>query len=261
MRGARLGQFVADTKARSLTRPPYQKFAYSNLGYSLLGGIIAAVSGQTWADYLQAHVLDPLGMSETRPVPSADDPLLASGYTREKEGYQREAFPFWVMKGFEASANFASSVNDLVKYAAFHLGLSGADALSPYSLIDMHRVHWLDATWKGGYGLGMGMNRIKDWEVSGHGGGYPGYLTAFTVCREHKAGVIVLTNAVGSDPYEFVNQAYQLVLPEIIKATADEKPARGGGMGEVCRRLRQRMGHVTSRDPRREAASPQPGLY
>ena len=86
---------------------------------------------------MQAHVLDPLGMSETRPVPSADDPLLASGYTREKEGYQREAFPFWVMKGFEASANFASSVNDLVKYAAFHLGLSGADALSPYSL-DRH---------------------------------------------------------------------------------------------------------------------------
>ena len=69
----------------------YEKFAYSNLGYALLGGIITAASGQPWAAYLQQHVLDPLGMSETRPLPSADDPLLATGYTREKEGYQRAA--------------------------------------------------------------------------------------------------------------------------------------------------------------------------
>ena len=216
--------FVADTKSRAPTRPPYEKFAYSNLGYSLLGGIIAAVSGQPWATYLQEKVLDPLGMSETRPVPSADDPMLATGYTREKDGYRRDALPFWLMNGFEASANFASTVNDLVKYAGFHLGLADGAVLSPYSLIDMHRVHWLDESWKGGYGLGMGLHRTKDWVISGHGGGYPGYLTAFTICREHKAGVIVLTNALGSDPHVYVEQAYKLALPEIIKATAEDQP-------------------------------------
>ena len=206
--------FIADTKSRAPTRLPYEKFAYSNLGYSLLGGIIAAVSGQSWATYLQEKVLDPLGMSETQPVPSADDPMLATGYTREKDGYRRDALPFWLMNGFEASANFASTVNDLVKYAGFHLGLADGAVLSPYSLIDMHRVHWLDESWKGGYGLGMGLHRTKDWVISGHGGGYPGYLTAFTICREHKAGVIVLTNALGSDPHVYVEQAYKLALPE-----------------------------------------------
>ena len=109
-------------------------------------------------------------MSETRPQPSADDPLLATGYTREKAGYQRDALPFWLMNGFEASANFASSVNDLVKYAGFHLSLTGEDVLSPYTLLDMHRVHWLDDGWKGGYGLGMGLRRTNDWVISGHGG-------------------------------------------------------------------------------------------
>ena len=216
--------FIADTKTRAPTRPPYEKFAYSNLGYSLLGGIIAEISGQSWADYLQANVLDPLGMSETRPQPSADDPLLATGYTREKAGYQRDALPFWLMNGFEASANFASSVNDLVKYAGFHLSLTGEDVLSPYTLLDMHRVHWLDDGWKGGYGLGMGLRRTNDWVISGHGGGYPGYLTAFTVCREHRTGVIALTNSLGSDPHGYAEQAYKLVLPEIIKATAESEP-------------------------------------
>ncbi len=217
--------FVKDTRSRTLTRPPYQKFAYSNLGYSLLGGIIEAVSGQGWADYLGANVLDPLGMSETRPAPSADDPLLATGYSREKDGNRRDAFRFWLMKGFEASANFASSVNDLVKYAGFHLGLADGAVLSPHTLTDMHRVHWLNDNWQGGYGLGMGLHRSNDWEISGHGGGYPGYLTAFSLCREHKTGVIALTNALGSDPHAYVEQAYKLVLPEIIKATAEDKPA------------------------------------
>lgn len=174
---------------------------------------------------LTRQVADPLDMRETRPLPSADDPLLATGYTKEKAGYRRDAFRFWLMEGFEASANFASSVKDLVKYAAFHLGLRSGTVLSPYSLTDMHRVHWLNDNWKGGYGLGLGLNRIQDWIISGHGGGYPGYLTALTVCREHKTGVIALTNALGSDPFEVVDQAYKLVLPELIKATAADEPA------------------------------------
>ena len=215
--------FVAQTRSRQPTRAPYEDYAYSNLGFSLLGGIIAVASGQSWADYLQQHVLEPLGMIETYPVPDAEDPQLATGYTREKNDHKREAFPFWKMNAFEASANFASSVNDLVKYAAYHLGLTGTTVLSPYSLFDMHRVHWLEDGWNGGYGLGMGLQKIKDWVISGHGGGYPGYLTAFTICREHKAGVIALTNSLGSNPHQIAEQAYKLVLPEIIKASTEPK--------------------------------------
>ena len=215
--------FVAQTRSRQPTRAPYEDYAYSNLGFSLLGGIIAVVSGQSWADYLRQHVLEPLGMTETYPVPNAEDARLATGYTREKNDNKREAFPFWKMNAFEASANFASSVNDLVKYAGFHLGLTGNTVLSPYTLFDMHRVHWLEDGWKGGYGLGMALHKIKDWDISGHGGGYPGYLTAFTVCREHNTGVIALTNSLGSNPHQVAEQAYKLVLPELIKASAEPK--------------------------------------
>ena len=217
--------FVADTRHRQPTRAPYAAFAYSNLGYSLLGGVIAAVTGETWADYLQANVLDPLDMTETRPVPRADDPQLATGYTRERENGTRDALPFWIMKGFEASANFASSVKDLVKYAAFHLGERGEEVLSAYSLLDMHRVHFLNEGWEGGYGLGLGLYRLKDRVISGHGGGYPGYLTAFSLCRELKAGVIVLTNSLGGDPHDYVSQAFKLVLPELAKLQKEESQA------------------------------------
>ena len=88
----------------------------------------------------------------------------------------------------------------------------------------MHRIHWLEPTWNSGYGLGSMQYKLEDWSISGHGGGYPGYLTGFTLCREHKAAVILLTNALGSAPTEYINQGYKLVLPEIIKATEAAAP-------------------------------------
>ncbi len=218
--------FIAQTRSRQPTRAPYESYAYSNLGYSLLGGVIATVSSQPWAGYLRQNVLEPLGMTQTYPVPKADDAQLATGYTREKQDGKRRTFPFWQMNAFEASANFAASVKDLVKYAAFHLGqlgLKGDAVLSPYTLCDMHRVHWLEESWSSGYGLGMGLRKIKDWVISGHGGGYPGYLTAFTICRERKTGVIALSNSLGSNPHQVAEQAYKLVLPELIKASAEPK--------------------------------------
>ena len=228
--------FVAGLKSRPPTRPPYDKFAYSNVGYSLLGGIIERVTGDTWAAYLQRNIVDPLGMAETRPVPQGDDPLLATGYSQLDDNYQRKPMPFFLMNGFEASANFASSINDLVKYAAFHLSDGENAVLSPHSLRDMHRIHWLEPNWREGYGLGSMQYKLGEWSISGHGGGYPGYLTGFTLCREHKTAVIVLTNALGSAPTQYINQGYKLVLPEIIKATEaptpDADPAWAAYLGE-----------------------------
>lgn len=218
-------EFVAAMQDRPPTRAPYDKFAYSNVGYSLLGGVIAQVSGQSWADYIQRNILDPLGMSATYPQPRPDDPLLATGYSQLDDQHQRTEMPFFLMNGFEASANFASSINDLVKYAAFHLNDSDDAVLSRHSRRDMHRIHWLEPSWQDGYGLGSMIYKLKDWTISGHAGGYPGYLTGFTLCREHNLGLILLTNALGSNPPEYINQGYKLVLPELIKATEKPKAA------------------------------------
>ena len=216
-------EFVKATKKRQPTRPPYDKNAYSNLGYSLLGGIIEVVSGQSWADYLQQNILDVLGMSETYPRPTSDDTLLATGYSQLDDNYERRPMPFFLMNGFEASANFASSVNDLVKYANFHLSKDKDHVLSHHSLRDMHRIHWLYEGWEEGYGLGTMLYRVNDAVISGHGGGYPGYLTGFSVCREHNIGLVLLTNALGSMPLKYIKQGYRTILPEFIKVTEKAK--------------------------------------
>ena len=41
---------------------PNEKFKYSNLGYYYLGKIIENVSGQSYEDYVQDHIINPLGI-------------------------------------------------------------------------------------------------------------------------------------------------------------------------------------------------------
>ncbi|MGA7030828.1 MAG: serine hydrolase domain-containing protein [Candidatus Acidiferrales bacterium] len=49
-----------------LRYPPGQHWAYSNFGYCLLGRVIEQVTGQPYADYVQANILAPCGISDMR---------------------------------------------------------------------------------------------------------------------------------------------------------------------------------------------------
>ena len=149
---------------------------------------------------------------------------MAVGYLVPSVDYVHKSAPFVATDGFAPSASMSSSVNDLVKYAGFHLNTQSHVILSRHSLREMHNVHWLYKDWQGGYGLGIAIVRINDWTVSGHSGGYKGYLTQFMMCRDHNFGVIVLTNSVDSDPFQFVERAYKMVLPEVVKIDKPETP-------------------------------------
>ena len=48
-----------------LTRPVGSAFEYSNLNYNLLGLIIEAASGESYASYVQNHIFTPLEMSHS----------------------------------------------------------------------------------------------------------------------------------------------------------------------------------------------------
>jgi CubicO group peptidase (beta-lactamase class C family) len=165
-------------------------------------------------------------MSNTLVTPADSDSNLAVGYYRPDDGHIRKATPFVNTDGFSPSASMASSINDLAKYARFHLSTQDDSILSRHSLREMHMPYWIYKDWVGGYGLGIGTQRIGGWTISGHGGGYKGYLTQFSVCREHNTGVIVLTNSLDGDPYSFVERAYKLVLPEILKITKQTPQAK-----------------------------------
>jgi CubicO group peptidase (beta-lactamase class C family) len=47
-----------------LFSPPGDHFDYSNLGYGILGDVVARVSGKTYGDFLKEEIFQPLGMSD-----------------------------------------------------------------------------------------------------------------------------------------------------------------------------------------------------
>jgi D-alanyl-D-alanine-carboxypeptidase/D-alanyl-D-alanine-endopeptidase len=111
----------------SLSRAPGMRYAYSNLGYALLGRIVERVSGVGFRAYVTANILRPLGMTAT--VWEADDVprgRLALGYLWKggKQGREPDrliAEPLPPDGTFAAAGGLYTSPRDYARYVAFNL--------------------------------------------------------------------------------------------------------------------------------------------
>jgi D-alanyl-D-alanine-carboxypeptidase/D-alanyl-D-alanine-endopeptidase len=100
--------------------PPGTRYAYSNLGWALLGKLVEQVSKQPYREYVTEHVLMPLGMKATvwdaKDVPPE---RLATGYRRDGDALVVEPRP--ASGVFAAGGGLYSSLRDYARYAAYQL--------------------------------------------------------------------------------------------------------------------------------------------
>ena len=102
------------------TRPTATAMEYSNLGYALLGRIVANVSGQPYKDFVQRTLLTPLGMTSTGyDVSAAPAERRALGYRWEDHGWKLE--PTMAHGAFGAMGGIQTSANDYAKWVAYLL--------------------------------------------------------------------------------------------------------------------------------------------
>lgn len=212
--------------------PAWKYFQYSNLGLTLVGEIVAEVSQQAYGTYVREHLLEPLGLTST--VPDIADvngtERLATGYSAmTREGVRRRVEP-WAADGIAAAAGFASTVEDLARFASWQFRLleSGRhEILDPNTLREMQRVHYMDPDWEVSWGLGFRITRRGDQTFVGHGGNCPGYQSNFELHMDDKIGTIVMTNA-NVNPSNFTRRAYEIIAPAV-KAAQKEAGATSGG--------------------------------
>ena len=181
--------------------PAERYFQYSNLGLTLAGDIVEAVAGEPYAKYAQAHVLDPLGLSDTRPFYPNDllGKQLAVGYSAMKRDGTRDLLKPFDTKGITPAAGYTSTVEDLGKFASWQFRLlrtGQANLLKPSTLYEMQRVQFMDPNWKTSWGLGFAVRRKADKTYVGHGGSCPGYRTELLMRNADQIGVIVMLNAM-----------------------------------------------------------------
>jgi len=200
---------------------PDVRWKYSNLAYSIAGLVIEAVSGQSWADYVQQHIYTPLGM--TASSVDTEVPGLATGYGRLMPDGTRATTPFIDARGMGAATGITSTVEDMARFASaqFRRGPTGGDRiLSTGSLRDMHRVRVLETNWTQGNAIGFAVRRDRDKVYVQHGGSYPGYQTQTMLQLDGKVAVIVLTNADDANPGAIATQLMNTVGDAVAKASA-----------------------------------------
>ena len=192
-----IDDIIALNGSRAPEFPPGSKDEYSNYGFVLLGEIVERVSGESYYDYVSAHVFKPADMTNAG-FPDRDHlEGIATGYTtyfgEEPQPVSNlESLPW---RGMPAGGGVASA-NDMLKFFG---ALRSGKLLSPATLRLATTAG--DTAW---YGLGFVANSGKNasW---GHGGVsygmdvathfYPGIHTMFICMASRDMACNSLINA------------------------------------------------------------------
>lgn len=203
-------------KDEEIVFPPETKLKYSNLGFSLLGEVIASVSGQSYEEYIQKQILKPLGMEHTSVfIPEDQRKILATGYGRRMPEGAREIRPFENLQSIAPAGNISSCVRDLARFvsAQFLETQTGAQILKPSTWRAMYRPQELRQDWRSGFGLGFSIRNAGPEIFVGHEGWVSGYRTRVRMNPKNKFAVIVLGNADDVDTFMIADQAFGLFEP------------------------------------------------
>ena len=201
------------------TRPPATAMEYSNLGYALLGRIIANVSGKPYKDFVQTSLFAPLGMTSTGyDVAAAPAERRALGYRWEDSAWKLE--PTMAHGAFGAMGGIQTSANDYAKWVGYLLSAwpprDGADhgpvrrssvrelaqGLN-YPVVIQRPGASGAAACRLASTYAMGFSFAIDCELGrtlSHGGGYPGYGSHVMLMPDYGVGIFALANRTYAGP-------------------------------------------------------------
>jgi CubicO group peptidase (beta-lactamase class C family) len=171
---------------------PGEKWKYNNSGYVLLGAIIEAISGQSYADFVQGRIFDPLGMADSHYGGHQLIEGRVSGYDWDGEVFANTQYLSMTIP--HAGGSLLSSVDDMARW---NNGLFGGKLLSEGSLQKMTTKTLLNDGSDFDYGYGLGVSEFRGTRRISHGGGIHGFLSQGVYLPEEGIYAIVLSNWIG----------------------------------------------------------------
>ncbi len=178
-----------------LNSKPGEKREYSNIAAALCALVIESVTGQSYADFTESYILEPLKMNNSGWTPSDIDGLKRTRLFANKEKMIAEySLITYADGGFITSANdLGLFLNELIK------GYAGNGKLlsqGSYKLLFEKQSFVEDEKTKN-YGIFMefrdGFLNVTS-DLIGHNGSDPGVFTAMYFNPTTKIGKIVLVN-------------------------------------------------------------------
>ena len=160
--------------ARStLQSAPGTRYAYSNLGYSILGAIVERVSGTAYEAYVHDHLFVPAGMMRTGyRMARLDSAVVAHGYERWGADWGRPDDQPWALEGpwwnTRANGEMISDVEDLHRW---WLALRGGRVLQRESVLRAMTPAIARGESTGSYGYGWFLDHLDRCPIAWHSGG------------------------------------------------------------------------------------------
>jgi len=172
---------------------PGARLHYSNVGFALLGEVVARRSGLPWAAALQTRLLDPLQLHRTTLAPQAPH---ADGWAVHPHADVLLPEPASDTGAMGPAGQLWSTVGDLARWATFLAGDTG-DVLSQDTLEEMRQPAAVDdgPAWTTAWGLGLQLRRVAGRRLVGHGGSMPGFVAALWTEPDTGDGALALANA------------------------------------------------------------------
>jgi len=176
----------------TLPRDPGEKYEYSNLGAGLLGHALALKAGMSYEQLVRRRILEPLGMTSTFIVLTADDKKrLAPGYNAMLNPVKN-----WDFDALAGCGAIRSTANDLLRFLAAGMELTATPLQA--AMRRMRSVR--KPTGVPNLDIAMAWHIATNFghDVVWHNGGTGGYHSFIGFDPAAKKGVVILSNSTYS---------------------------------------------------------------
>jgi CubicO group peptidase (beta-lactamase class C family) len=186
-------ELVASMSEVEFVLGPAQAHHYSNLAFALLGQVVARSSGLPYTQYVDEHIVEPLGLTRTTWTPRSPQ---ARGYLVDEYAGTVWNEPETDLAGAAAAGQLWSTVEDLGRWATFLArGADGVlDAATNEQMWFPQQMRYPD-NWTEGWGLGLMLFSVGGTIYGGHGGAMAGHLAGVFIDRKTQTGAAALTNS------------------------------------------------------------------
>jgi CubicO group peptidase (beta-lactamase class C family) len=225
-----LARYLADHMPARI-RPPGEISAYSNYGAALAGHIVSEVSGERYDQYIQRHLLDPLGMTRStaaEPVPAALAADLARSYDTDLT--PPKVYPF-TFDRMPPDGSITTTAADMVNFMNAHLHEGGGRILTPQTTAQMHQRSFTADPRVDGYAHGFKERTVNGRRVLMHDGGWEGFTSIMMLVPSCDLGLFLTMNSLtgGSpDMQKLLDAFFDRFAPQADAVAGQDQSTVGG---------------------------------
>ncbi len=196
--------------------PEEKKFAYSNIGYEILGAVIAGISGMPFEQYVKKNIFDPLKMKNSSLLtfergiydPNGKAANLCTPHKKneEKKIVRVEHFPYNRAHG--PSSTLTSNLFDMEKWALSHLHH------------EILKKETYDVAWeKHAHIENNGEDMCLSWfcreqggfTLYGHEGTDDGFRASFWICPALDISIVACSNLSGAPVKQIGKKIFEVL--------------------------------------------------